>query len=100
MFLQGEDGGGATMVQRARPRAVRRLVSAVGAVGALGVAAAISMTTSEAAPALWRWALVVALCVVGELAKVGIRRGANRHAYNWRETVFVLGLVLLPPGDL
>src|ERR1700733_1882845 len=62
----GSFGGGATMVQRARPRAVRRLVSAVAAVGALCVAAAISMTVSEAAPALWRWALVVALCVVGE----------------------------------
>jgi diguanylate cyclase (GGDEF)-like protein len=88
------------MVQRARPRAVRRLVSAVGAVGALCVAAAVSMTAREAAPTLWRWALVVALCVVGELAKVGIRRGANRHTYQWRETAFVLGLVLVPPGHL
>ncbi len=88
------------MVQRARPRAVRRLVSAVAAVGALCVAAAISLTVSEAAPELWRWALVVALCIVGELAKVGIRRGANRHAYQWRETAFVLGLVLVPPGHL
>ena len=88
------------MVQRARPWAVRRLVSAVGAVGALCVVAAISMTASEAAPALWRWALVVALCVIGELAKLGIRRGANKHYYNWRETAFVLGLVLVPPGHL
>ncbi len=87
-------------MQRARPRAVRRLVSVVGAVGALCVVASMSMTTFEAASALWRWALVVALCVIAERAQVGLRRGAARHDYQWRETAFVLGLVLVPPEHL
>src|SRR5450755_2148736 len=100
MFLQGMSGGGATIMQRARPRAVLRVVSAVGALGALFVVAAVSRTASEAAPALWRWALVAGLCVIGELAKVGLRRGATRKTYQWRETAFVLGLVLVPPGHL
>ena len=87
-------------MQPARPRAVLRLVSVVGVGGALCVTAALAMTASEPAPALWRWALVMALCIAGELAKVGLRRGANRHSYGWRETAFVLGLVLVPPGHL
>ncbi|HEY0870519.1 MAG TPA: hypothetical protein VGD55_08975, partial [Acidothermaceae bacterium] len=81
-----------------------RLVLLVGSLAVLGVlcvlGAAMEIAGAEPTPALWRWALVVALPIVGEVAKVGIRRGASRHGYSWRETAFVLGLVLVPPAHL
>jgi hypothetical protein len=88
------------MSQRARSRAVQRLVVLVGGVGALCVLVAALAVAAEPRTAVWRLALVVALPIVSEVAKVGIRRGASRHGYSWRETAFVLGLVLVPPADL
>jgi diguanylate cyclase (GGDEF)-like protein len=88
------------MTQLERPHAVRRLVAVVGALGAGCVFAALVVASSEPSPALWRWAVVLALPAIGEVTKLGIRRGASRHAYNWRETAFVLGLVLVPPAQL
>jgi diguanylate cyclase (GGDEF)-like protein len=88
------------MTQLGRPHAVRRLVAVVGVLGAGCVIAALVVASSEPSPALWRWAVVLALPAIGEVTKLGIRRGASRHAYNWRETAFVLGLVLVPPAQL
>jgi diguanylate cyclase len=91
------------MIRRARLRAVPRLVMLVAGLaglGALCVLGAGVVAWSEPTPAFWRWALVVVLPIVGDVAAVGIRRGASRHGYGWRESAFVLGLVLVPPADL
>jgi diguanylate cyclase (GGDEF)-like protein len=88
------------MTQLERPHAVRRLVAVVGVLGAGCVIAALVVASSEPSLALWRWAVVLALPAIGEVTKLGIRRGASRHAYNWRETAFVLGLVLVHPAQL
>jgi diguanylate cyclase (GGDEF)-like protein len=88
------------MTERARQDAVRRLVLAVGSLGALAVLIAGVLIWVEPSPALWRWGVALALPVVGEAARVGIRRGASRYAYGWRETALVLGLLLVPPAHL
>src|SRR5450631_1968140 len=93
-------GGGATMTHVVRLGAVRRLVTVVGSLGTACVLAAILVALREPGPQLWRWAAVVMLPILAEVAKVGIRRGASRHDYNWRETALVLGLVLVPPAHL
>jgi diguanylate cyclase len=91
-------GGGATVTQLARPDALRRLVAVVGILGIACAVGAAVVAAIGPTPALWRCAVVLALPVIAEVAKVGIRRGATRHVYGWRETAFVLALVLVPPA--
>ena len=88
------------MSQVARQRAVQRLVVAVGTVGAVCVVLAGFAASSEPVPQIWRWVLAVGLPVVGEMARVGVRRGASRLLYGWLETAFVLCLVLVPRADV
>lgn len=88
------------MTQLVRQRAVQRLVAIVGILGAGCVLLALSVAWTEPVPHLWRWGLAIGLPVVGELARVGVRRGASRYLYGWRETAFVLCLVLVPRADL
>ena len=89
------------MQQADRQRAVRRVVLAVALSGsACLVATAAIVVPGEPAPPGWRLCLALFLPVLGEMARVGVRRGASKHLYGWRETALILGLVLVPAGLL
>jgi len=89
------------MRQVDRQRAVQRLVLAVAVAGcACLAAAAAAVVMGEPTPPAWRLGLALFLPVVGEVARVGVRRGASKYLYGWRETALILGLVLVPAGLL
>ena len=87
------------MPQPAAPRSLRRFVFAVGFGGtATLVLAAVALPHENGT---WlRWLGATAFALAAELPHVGVRHGGSHHRYGWRETALVLGLVLVPPGQL
>ena len=79
--------------------ALTRLVSAVALGGLASIALAATAASSERA-SVTRWLIVVALTVLAEQARIGVRLGGSRHEHTWRETALILSFVLLPPGYL
>jgi diguanylate cyclase (GGDEF)-like protein len=86
---------------RARSDAdLQRVVRIVCLAGLVCLGIAVVATVRQPPVAPWRVAVAFALPVLGELAAIPVRRGGTRHLHNWRETAFVLGLFLVPPGML
>lgn len=82
------------------PKAVRRVVTVVGLSGVMCLIVASLMWRGEALASWDRWLLAVLLVAAGDLARVAIRTGGSRRSHNWRETALLIGLILLPSGQL
>jgi len=83
-----------------RAKAVRRVVAVVSILGGFCALVALTMLVREPAAGWQRWALAVVVTVAGDLAFVHIRRGGSHRSHNWRETALIVGLILLPVGEL
>ena len=79
---------------------LERVIGAVGLVGLACLALSIASVMRQPSVVPWRVAAAFTLFVVGELATIPVRRGGTRHVHDWRESAFVLGLVLVPAGTL
>ena len=79
--------------------ALTRLVTAVALSGLASIGLALAAALSEHA-SVARWLVVVALTILAEQARIGVRLGGSRHEHTWRETALILSFVLLPPGHL
>ena len=87
------------MTQPTAARALRRLVVAVAACGALAVALAGAFAYKEDV-SLQRLGISIVLAVIAEQPRVGVRQGGSRHGHGWREVALILGFVLVPPAYL
>ncbi|MGH8888547.1 MAG: hypothetical protein ACRDV3_02160, partial [Acidothermaceae bacterium] len=83
-----------------RGRAVNRVVGVVVLAGLLSLVAASLKAATEQKADWARIGLVVVCALAATMGTVGLRRGGSRQLHNWRETSLVLGVVLLPPGQL
>ena len=77
-----------------------RVIGVVCVLGLICLGLSIASAVREEPVAVWRVAAVFVLLIVGSIATIPVRRGGTRDLHDWRETVFVLGLFLVPAGAL